>query len=79
MFLSRFRTEVSETIAPQEGPKTPEQLLQELIVRVGQLEGENSVLQSLINTLPGGDGGRAKIDPPPKYGGDKEALTRFLT
>ena len=55
------------------------QLLQELHVRVGQLEGENGVLQSLVNTLGGGDGGKAKIDPPPKYGGDKETLTGFLT
>ncbi len=54
-------------------------MLQELVVRIRQLEGENSVLQALINTLPKGDGRKAKIDAPPKYRGDKEALTRFLT
>ncbi len=35
-------------------------------------------MQALINTLLGGDGGRAKIDLPPKYRGDKEALIGFF-
>ena len=71
-------------MAPANSPTTPKelaQLLQEIQVRVGQLEGENSVLQSLVNTLGrgGGDGSKAKIDPLPKYRSDKEALTGFLT
>ncbi len=66
-------------MAPSDLLPTAKEVLAQLVVRVAQLEGENGVIQTLINTIGIGDGGKAKIDPPTKYGGDKDGLTGFLT
>ena len=63
LFLSRFRTEVSNTI----GSTTL--TVAQLNERIVALEAENAHLTRT----------KAKIDPPPKYGGSKGELSRFLT
>ena len=63
MFLSRFRTEVSDTM----GSTTL--TVAQLNERIAALEAENARLTRT----------KAKIDPPPKYGGSKGELSGFLT
>ena len=52
-------------------------LVQQLQARINQLESEAGAAQQIINGL-GGDGGKAKLDAPSKYGGDKDELAGFL-
>jgi len=56
-----------------------EEVVNQLHTRIAQLESEAGLAQILINELHGGANAKAKIEAPPKYGGDKEALTGFLT
>ena len=55
-------------------------IIEQLNTRIQQLEAEGGVAQTLVNELSKKEGGsKAKLDAPAKYGGDKEALTGFLT
>lgn len=51
--------------------------IRELQTRLAQVEDENGVLQQMINGM-NGNGGKAKLEVPTKYGGDKEGLTGFV-
>ena len=51
----------------------------QLMARIAQLEAEPGIAQTIVNELSKNDSTKAKIDQPAKYGGDKEALTGFLT
>jgi hypothetical protein len=57
-------------------------LVQQLQARINQLEQEAGVAQSIINGLGNGhgngSGGKAKLEAPSKYGGDKDELAGFL-
>jgi hypothetical protein len=50
-----------------------------LLRKIEQLEAENGNMQQLINAMGDTGKGRAKIEAPTKYGGDKEGLAGFLT
>jgi hypothetical protein len=54
-----------------------QQIIQDLRGRITQLEGEAGLAQSIVNGIT--KEGKAKLDAPTKYGGEKEGLAGFLT